>query len=250
MKATTTSHVFSNKATEWAISGIVYLVSFFFFIWYHSVRGLPFTLFTTEKCTAIASVCCLALTLALGPLSHIFPSVDQLLPYRRSLGLTAAFMSIPHVILVWTYLPLKFPKQYSANYPLSWFVAHWFTIVMGALTLVLFWAIAAYSFPGGLRKLGERKWMILQKLAYLVMVMVVLHLLSMGKIPKNWIAWIQTRDKPLPPGSLPTMAICLAPLFLKVVDLVLYGDSLALKPGSADEGDASTAPDAQRYAHL
>ncbi len=214
------------------------------------MRDLPFTLFTTEKCTAIASVCCLALTLALGPLSHFFSIADKLLPYRRSLGLTAAFMSILHVLLVWMYLPLKFPKQYSADYPLSWFVAHWFTIVMGFLTLALFLVIALYSFPGGLRKLGERKWMILQKLAYLVMVMIVLHLLSMGKIPNNWIAWTQTHDKPLPPGSLPTMAICLVPLGLKVVDLVLHGDSLALKPDNAELRGAERAPDPKRYVQL
>ncbi len=250
MREATTSHVFSNKVTEWVISGVIYLTFFFFFIWYHGMRDLPFTLFATEKCTAIASVCCLALTLALGPLSHFFSGVDQLLPYRRSFGLTGAFMSIPHVILVWIYLPLKFPKQYSADYPLSWFVAHWFTIVMGFLALALFLVIALYSFPGGLHKLGERKWMILQKLAYVVMIIVVLHLLSMGKIPKNWTVWIQTRDKPLPPGSLPTMAICLTPLFLKAVDLVLHGDSLALKPDGADANDANTASDPQRYAHL
>ncbi len=89
--------------------------------------------------------------------------------------------------------------------------------------------------------------MILQKLAYLVMVMVVLHLLSMGKIPKNWIAWIETRDKPLPPGSLPTMAICLVPLLLKVVDLVLHGDSLALKPDNGDARDAGRVPDPRPY---
>jgi len=237
MKAAKTRHVLSNKGTQWAISGVIYLIVFFLFIWYHDVRGKPFTLFTTEKCTAIASVYCLALALALGPLSRFWSNLDKLLPYRRALGLTAAFMSIPHVILVFIYLPLKFPEKYSVDYPLSWFVAHWFTIIMGLLSLVLFLMIALYSYPGGIRELGKRKWMILQKLAYLVMLMVVLHLLSMGKIPKNWIAWIETRDKPLPPGSFPTMVVCLGSLFLKVVDLIVHGDSLALEPNKSDAGD-------------
>ena len=237
MKAAKTRHVFSNKGKQWAISGVLYLVFFFFFIWYHDVRGKPFTLFTTEKCTAIASVYCLALALALGPLSRFRPSLDKLLPYRRTLGLTAAFMSIPHVILVFIYLPLTFPEKYSVAYPLSWFVAHWFTAIMGLLSFVLFLMIALYSYPSGIRKLGDRNWMILQKLSYLVLIMVVLHLLSMGKIPKNWIAWIETRDKPLPPGSFPTMVVCLGALFLKVVDLIVHGDSLALKPNKSDAGD-------------
>ena len=237
MKAAKTRHVFSNNGTQWVISGVLYLGAFVLFIWYHDVRGKPFTLFTTEKCTAIASVYCLALALALGPLSRFWSGLDKLLPYRRVLGLTAAFMSIPHVILVFIYLPVKFPEKYSPNYPFSWFVDHWFTVLMGLLSLILFLVVALYSYPRGFRKLGKHRWMILQKLAYLVMVVVVLHLLSMGKIPKNWIAWIETRDKPLPPGSLPTMVACVVPLLLKVVDVIVHGDSLAVKPNQPDAGD-------------
>jgi len=62
------------------------------------------------------------------------------------------------------------------------------------------------------------------------MVMVVLHLLSMGKIPKNWIAWLETRDWPLPPGSFATMCLCVPALPFKVVDLIVHGDSLAGQP--------------------
>lgn len=234
MKSAKTRHVFSNKGMQWAISGSIYLFFFFFFIWYHDVRGKPFTLFTTEKCAAIASVYCLALALALGPLSRFWSSLDKLLPYRRTLGLTAAFMSILHAILVFFYLPLKFPEKYSIDYPLSWFVDHWFTVIMGFLSLVLFLIIVVYSYPNGIRKLGKYKWMILQKFAYLVMIMLVLHLLSMGKIPKNWIAWLETRNKPLPPGSFPTMVACLVPLLLKVVDMIVHGDSLASKANKSN----------------
>ena len=94
--------------------------------------------------------------------------------------------------------------------------------------------IVRYSFPGGIRKLGKRKWMILQKLSYLLMVMVVLHLLSMGKIPKNWIAWLETRNWPLPPGSFATMCLCVPVLLLKVVDLIAHGDSLAKRPAAEE----------------
>jgi len=234
MKAARTRHVFSNNGLQWAIAGAIYLVFFFFFIWYHDVRAKPFSLFTTEKCTAIASAYCLALALALGPLSRFFSSFDKFLPYRRTLGLTAAFMTIPHVILVFVYLPLKFPEKYSADYFMSWYIDYWFTIVMGILTFILFIVIAVYSYPSGIRKLGKHRWMILQKLAYLVMVFVVLHLLSMGKIPKNWIDWLATRNHPVPPGSFPTMMGCLIPLVLKVADMIAHGDSLAAKP-AADE---------------
>jgi len=232
MKAAKTRHVFSNTGTQWLITGVIYLLFFFFFIWYHDVRGKPFTLFTTEKCTAIASVYCLGLALVLGPLSRFWDSIGRLLPYRRSLGITAAFMTIPHVILVLTYLPWKFPKDYSAEYPLSWFISNWFTTLMGLFSFVLFLLIALYSYSGGIRKLSKRTWMILQKCAYLVMILIMLHLLSTGKIPKNWIAWIETRDYPLPPGSFPTMVVCVGALILKAVDLIIHGDSLSAESGS------------------
>ena len=231
MKAAKTRHVFSNKTSHWIITGFIYLAFFAFFIWYHDVRGKPFTLWITEKCTAIASVYCLGLALSLGRMSRFFSSFDRLLPYRRTLGLTAALMTIPHFLLVIFYLPFKFPQKYSEEYFLSWFVAHWFTIVMGILTFALFMVIVRYSFPSGIRKLGKHKWMILYKFSYLLMVMVVLHLLSMGKIPKNWIAWLETRDWPLPPGSFATMCLCIPVLLLKVVDLIAHGDSLARQPG-------------------
>ena len=108
-----------NLVFFWSVSGVIYLAFFFLFIWYHDVRGKPFSLLTTKKCTAIASVYYLALALALGSLSRFWSNLDKLLPYRRTLGLTAAFMSIPHVILVFIYLPLKFPEKYSVDYPLS-----------------------------------------------------------------------------------------------------------------------------------
>jgi DMSO/TMAO reductase YedYZ heme-binding membrane subunit len=226
MKSAETRHVFSNKGTQWIITGVIYLLFFFFFIWYHDVRGKSFSLFTTEKCTVIASVCCLAIALALGPLSRFWAAFRNLLPYRRTLGITSALMTIPHVILVFAYLPWKFPKEYSTEYPFSWFVTNWFTSLMGFLAFVLFLLIAMYSYPNGIRKLNKQKWMILQKFAYLVMVLIMLHLLSTGKIPKNWIAWIKTRDYPLPPGSFPTMIACVVPLALKIVDLIFHGESL------------------------
>ena len=241
MKVAKTRHVFSNKNLHWIITWLIYLAFFFFFIWYHDVRGKPFSLFTTEKCTAIASLYCLGLALLLGPLSRFHSGFDKLLPYRRTLGITAAFMTIPHILLVIFYLPYKFPEKYSEEYFLSWFVAHWFTIVMGILIFVLFILIAWYSFPSGIKKLGKRKWMILQKFSYLVLVMIMLHLLSMGKIPKNWIAWLETRNYPLPPGSFASMCMCFLVVIFKIVDMFVHGDSLAQQPTGHENTSTSSS---------
>ncbi len=229
MKSAKTRHTVSNSRKEWIISGALCLSFFILFIFYYEVRNKPFSLFTTEKATAIASLCCISTALSLGPISRFFPSFFKLLPYRRPLGIIAAIMSIPHVLLALIYLPLAKSSKYSADFPMSWFVDHWLTTVAGFLCFALLLTIAIYSYPSKVRQLGKRKWMILQKLGYLVLIFIAIHLLSMGKIPKNWIAWLDTRNYPLPPGSFPQMVICLIPLILKGIDLFVHGDSLVTK---------------------
>jgi hypothetical protein len=112
---------------------------------------------------------------------------------------------------------------------------------MGILIFVLFIVIARYSFPSGIKKLGKRKWMILQKFSYLVLVMIMLHLLSMGKIPKNWINWLETRDYPLPPGSFASMCMCFLVVIVKIVDLFVHGDSLASQPAVQENTSTSSS---------
>jgi len=233
VKKAHTKHVFSNPNKQWAITIIIFIVLYTFFMWYHAVRGKPYSIFTTEKCIAIAVVFCIGFALALGPLSRFSKSFQKALPYRRSLGLTAAFMSVLHVLLVIFYLPYKFPDKYSKSFLLSWFFSNWLTTLMGILILVLLLIIAFHSFPGGVKKLGRRKWMILQKLSYLVMLFLVIHLLSLGKVP-GWIEWWRTFNQPFPPGAFTTTTFCVLVLLLKVVDLIVHGDSLA---GEAQEKD-------------
>jgi DMSO/TMAO reductase YedYZ heme-binding membrane subunit len=237
MKTAETRHVLSNSRAQWIHAGLCYVFWLLFFMWYHNVRGLPYNLHNLEKCTGIASVFCLAMALSFGPLSRFIGRFDQLLSYRRPLGVVAAFGSLPHVLLAILYLPIGVSNKFSPDFFMSWFVVHWFTVVVGAIAMLLFVGIAMSSYPSAFRKFGKRRWMFFQKLSYLVMILLVLHMLSMGKIPKNWIAWLQTRDKPFPPGSFPVMVACIVPLLLKVVDLVVHGDSLANKPNQAIDSD-------------
>ena len=97
MARNSSKHVVKNTGTQWILSGLVYLAVFAFFMWYHFVRGKPYSLFTASKCIAIAAVFSIGFSLALGPGSRLFEPVDRLLPYRRAPGLTgAAFANLPH----------------------------------------------------------------------------------------------------------------------------------------------------------
>lgn len=225
MKKAKAHHVLANSARQWAVSALVFLVIYVLFMWYHKLRGKDYSWFTTEKCIAIASVFCLGLALALGPLSRFVRGWAKVLPYRRSLGLTGAWMSVLHVLLCIFYLPFAFPGKF----PGRWYLDHWLTIAMGVVALTLLLTIAVHSFPRGMKKLGRGKWLILQKCSYLVLFVLVVHLLSMGKVP-GWINWLKTFDKPVPPGAFTTTAFCVLVGLLKVVDVLAHGDTLAGPP--------------------
>ena len=226
MKSPQTQHIFSNTLQQWIISAVIFVVLYAFFMWYHMVRGKPYSLLTTEKCIAIASVFCLGFALVLGPLSRFLQVFIKALPYRRSLGLMAAYTSVFHVLLCLCYLPFKFPDKYSEHFFLSWYLSHWLMIAVGTIALVLFLAIALYSYPSGVEKLGIRKWMILQKFSYLLVLLVVIHLLASGKVP-GWIEWLKTFNKPLPPGGFTTTVFCAVVLLLKLVDMIVHGDTIS-----------------------
>ncbi len=239
MKKIRAQHVFSNTLRQWGISTGIFAALYAFFMWYHKVRGKDYSLFTTEKCLAIAAVFCMGFALALGPLSRFFPRLRKALPYRRSLGLLAVIGTVAHVLLCLTHLPAKFPDKYG----LSFYVQRWPTSVTGIIALILLLAIGWASFPKAVSRLGRRRWIVLQKLSYAVLALTIVHLLSLGKVP-GWIKWLQTFNKPLPPGAFTTTTFCLIVAVLKLVDLPVHGDTLA-QPGqeTAARETAETSPD-------
>ncbi|MBL7139842.1 MAG: ferric reductase-like transmembrane domain-containing protein [Planctomycetes bacterium] len=236
MKRIPARYVLKNTARQWVVSSVVFLVWFAFFMWCHKVRGRDYSWFTTEKCVAIAATFCIGLALAIGPLSRFFRGMEGALPYRRSLGLVGAWAVVVHVLMCMIYLPLAFPEEYSKDFPLSYYVYRWPITLMDFAALGLLMVIALTSYRRGMKWLGARKWMILQKSSYLVLALTAAHLLLLGKIP-GWITWFRTFDKPLPPGALTTTTFCLLVLLLKVLDVAVHGDTLSGQgtPEPADE---------------
>ncbi len=200
-------YVFSNTLGQWATSLALWSVWFAFFMWYHKVRGKDYSLFTANKCVAIASVLCIAGALALGPLVRLFPAFRRLLPLRRPLGVLGAFFCVPHALMSLFALPERLPLSLHLEHPLI--------LPTGVCALTLLAAIAAASFPRAAKRLGGRRWRRLQKAAPIAGLLVLAHLFSLGKAP-GWLEWLRTFDKPLPPGALTTTTICLLVLVLRV----------------------------------
>lgn len=204
-------HVTENTAAQWVVSGLIYLGVFAFFMWYHFVRGKPYSLFTANKCIAIAAAFSIGLSLSLGPLSRFFEPVARALPYRRTLGLTGAYMIVLHPVLSALLLRKKFP--------LEWYGDHWLSVVFCVPALALLLVIALHSYPSAVERLGEKRWLSLQRLAWLALALVLSHILFLGKMP-GWIKWLRILDKPLPPGAFTTACFCLLVLLLKGAEVV------------------------------
>lgn len=213
----TFQHVVRNSLGQWIVAGGLYAAVFCFFMWYHAVRGRPYSLFVANKCVAIAAAILIGMSLALGPLARRWSSWQRWLPARRSLGLFGAYASVPHALLsLWGWLPLNFPSD--GQFTWAWYVTHWPCLVFGALTLVVLMAIASQSYPGGLQRFGQACWLGLQKLNWLALVLIVSHLVFKGTFP-NWIKWWRTFDKPFPPGAFTTALFLVMVLVLKLTDV-------------------------------
>jgi DMSO/TMAO reductase YedYZ heme-binding membrane subunit len=120
-------------------------------------------------------------------------------------------MAACHVVLtVWV-----LRKEFS----IPWLIEHWPVTVSGLLCFLLFGLIAAVSNRWGHRRLGESRWASVQELAWIAFVLLIAHLLLLGKMP-GWIKWLREFDKPLPPGALTTTVFGLIVLALRGVELI------------------------------
>lgn len=206
-------HVLANTMAQWIAAGLIYAALAGAAFGYHLVRCNPASCFTANKCVGIASILAIACALAIGPLSRLSRGrLAGLLPLRRSLGVTGALATLVHVGLSLAAFPEKFP--------LTWYVAHWPSIVVACLGEAVLALLVVYSWPRGLRKLGPALWLLLHKLSWLALGLALGHVLLLGKMP-GWVKWFQTFDQPLPPGALTTSVLLLCAFALKGLDMVV-----------------------------
>jgi DMSO/TMAO reductase YedYZ heme-binding membrane subunit len=214
-------HVFSNTVWQWTSAGLIYAALFGAAFEYHLVRANPVSWFTANKCLGIAAVISVALALAIGPLSRLTGMrLAGLLPWRRSLGVVGAVATVPHVALSLFAFPDKFPWE--------WYAARWLSITLAGLSIVVLVVLVVYSWPRGFRQLGPELWLRLHKLSWLALGLALGHVLLLGKVP-GWLKWLETFDKPLPPGALMTTALVLCVLVLKAFDMAAW--RLKREPG-------------------
>jgi len=130
----------------------------------------------------------------------------------RSLGISGFLLLAAHsvasvAILTRAYFPALFGGRYLST---AGEVSLW----SGSLAALLFAAPALCSVRSVRRKLGEARWKRAQRLGYAALALTAVHVLAIGS--RNWAA-VSSWPGGLPPITLLSFLVCLAPIVARVV---------------------------------
>lgn len=129
-----------------------------------------------------AAIVLLALSLAVGPASRLFPFLSALGRWRRQLGIWTALTALVHSVLVlwqWVFFDLgrlmgyEFVPQlgYTARLEPGFGLAN----LMGIVAMTWLLVLLATSSDVAMRRLGPGVWSWLQNFSHVVFYLVVLH---------------------------------------------------------------------------
>lgn len=121
----------------------------------------------------------ICLTLAITPLRH-WTGQPALARFRRMAGLFAFFYACVH-FLCYAWLDMGFDAAAIVrDIPKRPF------ILVGTLALVLLIPLAATSFNRGIKALGARRWQVLHRLVYAIVLLGLLHFFWMRSAKNNF----------------------------------------------------------------
>jgi methionine sulfoxide reductase heme-binding subunit len=129
---------------------------------------------TVTNFTGIWTLRLIMITLAITPLRWL-TGINQLVNYRRLVGLFAFFYATLHFIV---YFVTTFFIEGFSNFDASGLAADLTTrpyIIAGFTAFVLMIPLALTSTNGWIRRLGGRNWNLLHKLIYITAIAAVLH---------------------------------------------------------------------------
>ena len=176
------------------------------------------------------SVLCLALVLMIGPLTKLVPHLpgkEIVFDSRRALGLSAAWFSLLHALIVYF-------KQFQGSNPLQLPTTYQQAMLLGVIALLILGAMAATSVNAIIKHWGIW-WFRLHRLIYFAVVVILVHtfmigahatqtgaLVTLGIIALIWIIaniLILARSPEVKPLKVAT--ICLAILVIAIT--MAYG---------------------------
>lgn len=135
-----------------------------------------------NRATADASFVLLTITMALGPMAQLWPRLRLLIPFRRELGIYAVMLAAIHTAIilggwiVWDFARL-FGFEFHPGLGRYVMVQHGFGLAnaVGVLALVYGLTLALTSSDRLVRLLGGPVWKFVQRAAYVLWALVVVH---------------------------------------------------------------------------
>lgn len=155
-------------------AGVPVVLLLLFFIFYNFGEITPSEMVKTSGLLAISL---LGVTLVIGPLTRLFPQLDNLKAYRKFWGILSFVIALVHVALVfifyykfsiWRFVDFSHPK-----YP---------GILSGLLALVILLLVTLTSNQRALTKLSPKQWKIIQTTSYLALFLAIVHFYLMETV--------------------------------------------------------------------
>ena len=199
--------ILRNSTGEWLRAWVFGLFVFQAMWTYHDLWriGKHYGWPTAHEALALSASYCFAVALLLGPWHRITGLGVQLLRLRRPLGIVGAILTTAHMVIVCVILrwPLTTNERITS-------------FVFGLLAVCIMIPLIATSFPWALKRFGTLGWRKVQSIAPLLLLLIIVHYLSLGKLP-DWIKWFQTFDQPghsVAPGGTFLLTIFCMVVFL------------------------------------
>jgi len=169
------------RYARWRHALIVFLAIILVYL-FGLVHGQWSDMHRWNRATADASFVLLTITMAIGPTAQIWPRLRFLIPFRRELGIYAVTLAAVHTVIilggwtVWDFARL-FGFEFHPGLGRYVMVQHGFGLAnaIGVLALIYGLVLALTSSNRLVRLLGGAIWKFVQRAAYVLWALVVVH---------------------------------------------------------------------------
>ena len=212
----------AKNTAEIKISLIVVAIAFLYaIVRYNIIRGISWEqlpLFISNKAIALAALTLIALSYSVGSLSKFWPKFSSLLSARKYLGLFGFGLGAIHgLISLLIFDPQHYPKFFTEG--VLNFTGE-LSMLFGVLALAIFAIVAISSIPSIAESLKQDKWLKIQRLGYLGLLLLAGHVFVMG-----YKGWLQPSTWPggLLPISLVAFIIVALVILMKAIAIIALG---------------------------
>lgn len=200
---------------------IIFLAVFAYaVIRYNVIKGIPWIelpLFISNKAISLSAVIFIALSYALGSLARFWPKIFvPTLSFRKFFGLLGFGLAALHgLISLLIFTPAYYPKFFLESGKLN--LIGELSMLFGVLAFFVFAAVAFTSIPAVAKSMNSKRWLAAQRLGYFGLILVFLHVFTMGI--EGWLKPAGWPGGLLPISLIAAIAVAFV-LLLKIIAVI------------------------------